>query len=217
MVAITNFASSCCVYRVVLECLRFAALNHSDFDWDDKQNGDEEATLLSCVRGDEHHGEPFGHHPWSTNTSHICWQIICLPTCKLDVLGQLGHIVGIRFILELAELIAEGISNWAEDADNFGGVVDILGIYLDHLKLIHLLDLLVHLSKLIFIHLEGWAGAFSHLSDESVSFRLASTLIDELNIATLRLEDSTDCEKTFEVVSIDQLFAAKDIDKVVYL
>ena len=59
-----------------------------------------------------------------------------------------------------------------------------------------------------------WSSTRRYLRHEVVGLGLSPTSLDQFKIIAFGLEYSTDGEKSFNVVSVNELFASKDIDEV---
>ena len=79
----------------------------------------------------------------SSSASFVNCGAICELTRKLNVLGQLSHVCGIGLVRDLSQLIAKRIRYTAVDVNELARIVESRGIDIDHLKLVHLFNLLV--------------------------------------------------------------------------
>ena len=73
----------------------------------------------------------------------------------------------------------------------------------------------VEQSNFLMIESIGGSSALSNLSYVVVDLSFfASLLLDEFDVASLRLEDTTDGEEPLNIISSDQLLASEDINEV---
>jgi len=152
--------------------------------------------------------------PLSTAASYTAGQAIRQLTHIPDRLGQLRHVVRVWLVTHFLQLVVEWVGDAAEDSDDLVLVVEGSRVDLNHLKFVHLFHQAVQLRDFLVLEGEGRTCTGRHLGVEAVDLGLTPPPRNYFQIGAFRLENASHSEEALDVLGVDHLFAAQDVDEV---
>jgi len=141
------------------------------------RNKDDERCLEGSCNGDS---VPEGRLPLSTAFSLGAARAICLLTREADCFGELSHVVGVRLVVHLDELVAKRIGDASVDRHQLVLVAEGRSVDLYHFELVHLFHLRIQLGQLGAVQRERRAGAGRCLCHEVVNLGFTSSPLNHL-------------------------------------